>query len=208
MWSDTQVMGHVCFSSDTPRPPTPSLGPDLDLREFRAAIQDLSSTLSWRFPSSPFGVLFLGLLPHFAGAPAPVASWDTCAWEVHCFKPYRFEMPLVCPPKIKSLAGNRSWNWKAFLPLFWRDHFLVFWFPALLVRNLIPFSLLIFACDFIPWLHKPMASSLYSGCSDNSRLSTLGWLYFHSSCWCPVGPFRLVIYGLNLLKIFLVLVYW
>ena len=150
-------------------------GPD---RTRGAVNQGLASTLPWRSLSPPSqysytsNVPFLGFLPHFAGTPALVASWDQAAWEVHRLKAYRFETPLVCPSEIKSLAGNRSCDWKAFLPLFWIYHFFVCWFSVLLVmRNLIPFSLLIFAVSlFLDFI----GSSLYSGCSDDSRLSTSG----------------------------------
>ena len=150
-------------------------GPD---RTRGAVNQGLASTLPWRSLSPPSqysytsNVPFLGFLPHFAGTPALVASWDQAAWEVHRLKAYRFETPLVCRSEIKSLAGNRSCDWKAFLPLFWIYHFFVCWFSVLLVmRNLIPFSLLIFAVSlFLDFI----GSSLYSGCSDDSRLSTSG----------------------------------
>lgn len=92
----------LCFLWDT------SLDSDLGLMEHEGL-----SSKAWLQPT-PGGpchlppkilkhpnVPFLGFLPHFAGTPAPVASWDQAAWEVHRFTAYRFAKPLVCPSEIK-----------------------------------------------------------------------------------------------------------
>lgn len=174
-----------------------------------AVIQGLASTLPWKSLSPPPKILKHPMFPFWL---PPSFCWNSCSssflrpgcLEVHRLTAYRFAKPLVCPSEIKSLAGNRSCDWKACLPLFWIYHFLVCWFSGAAGEKPHPFLTIDLCCEFIPRLH---------------RIISLFWMFwwFKLSTW--VSSIFILLAGalwdlpswwswLQTLKMFPVLVYW